>query len=132
MPPKQPDPQRELNILLQRARRNSRNPLLVKVVDWTGNPVQSVLLADADDWIRSRLQGMTAQLSDYLHSPQVIVVASMEDPAAGVGELTRAIMLECGTHHLVVIRNSEGGVNHIALRRLEDLPPPRIIKERRT
>jgi hypothetical protein len=43
MPPKQPDPQRELNILLQRARRNSRNPLLVKILDWTGNTVQSVI-----------------------------------------------------------------------------------------
>jgi hypothetical protein len=48
MPPKQPNPQKKLNILLQRAHRNSRNPLLVKVVDWTGNTVQSVLLADAD------------------------------------------------------------------------------------
>jgi hypothetical protein len=65
-------------------------------MDWTGLPVQSVLLADADDWIRSRLQGMTAQLSDDLHCPQVIVVGSIEDPAAGVGEMTRAIMLECG------------------------------------
>jgi hypothetical protein len=36
MPRKQPDPQKELTILLQSARRNSRNPLLVKVVDWTG------------------------------------------------------------------------------------------------
>jgi hypothetical protein len=100
MPPKQPDPQKELNILLQRARRNSRNPLLVKIVDWTGNPVQFVLLADADDWIRSRLQGMTVRLSDYLHCPRVIVVGSVEDPAAGIGALTRGIMLECGTHHL--------------------------------
>jgi hypothetical protein len=99
---------------LQRARRNSRNPLLVKVVDWTGNPVQSVLLADADDWIRSRLQSMTAQLSDYLRCPQVIVVGSIEDPAAGIGALTRGIMLECGTHHLVVTRNTEGGVTNIA------------------
>ena len=37
MPPKQLDSQKELTILLQRARRNSCNPLLVKVVDWTGN-----------------------------------------------------------------------------------------------
>ncbi len=99
---------------MQRARRNSRNPLLVKIVDWTGNTVQSVLLADADDWICGRLQGMTAQLSDYLQCPRVIVVGSIEDPAAGVGELTRGIMLECGTHHLVVTRNSEGGVTNIA------------------
>jgi hypothetical protein len=57
---------------------------------------------------------MTAQLSDYLHCPQVIVVGSIEDPAAGVGEMTRAIMLECGTHHLVVIRNHEGRATIIA------------------
>jgi hypothetical protein len=114
MPPKQLDSQRELDILLQRARRNSRNPLLVKVLDWTGNTVQSVLLADADDWIRSKLQGMTAQLSDYLHFPQVVVVGNIEDPASGIGELTRAIMLECSTHHLVVARNHEGRVSHIA------------------
>ncbi len=114
MPPKQLDQQKELTILLQRARRNSRNPLLVKVLDWTGNTVQSILLADADDWIRSRLQGMTAQLSDYLHSPQVIVVGSIEDPDAGVGEFTRGIMLACGTHHLVVTRNIGGGVSNIA------------------
>ena len=72
--PKQPD--------LQRAIRNSCNTLLIKVLDWTGNTVQSVLLVDADDWIRSRLQGRTAQLSDYLYCPQVIVVGSIEDPAA--------------------------------------------------
>jgi hypothetical protein len=119
MPLKQLDPQKELNILLQRARRNSRNPLLVKVVDWTGNPVQSVLLADADDWIYSRLQGMTAQLADYLYCPQVIVVSSIEDPAAGIGELTRGIMHECGTHHLVVTRNTEGDASHIAFYREE-------------
>ena len=99
MPPKQPDPQRELNVLLQRARRNSRNPLLVKIVDWTGNTVQSVLLADADDWIRSRLQGMTAQLSDYLHSSQVIVVGSMDDPATGLGPITPTLARDY--HHLV-------------------------------
>jgi hypothetical protein len=39
MPPKELDPQKELNIPLQRARRNSRNPLLVKVLDWMGNTV---------------------------------------------------------------------------------------------
>lgn len=90
----------ELNILLQRARRNSRNPLLVKVLDWTGNTVQSVLLANADDWIRRRLQGMTAQLADYLHCPQVIVVGSMHDPAAGLGPIT--LTLVQGYHHLVL------------------------------
>jgi len=73
---------------------------LVKVLDWTGQPVQSVLLADADDWIRSRLQGMTAQLSDYLHCPQVIVVGSVEDPAAGLG--TIALALARDYHHLVL------------------------------
>jgi hypothetical protein len=88
-------------------------------VDWTGNTVQSVLLADADDWIRGRLQGMTAPLCDYLHSPQVIVVGSIEGPAAGIGELTRAIMLECGTHHLVVTRNFEGVVTRIGFYREE-------------
>ncbi len=103
-----------MKILLERARRNSRNPLCVRIVDWTGNTVQSVLLADADDWIRSKLQGMTAQLSDYLHCPQVIVIGSIEDPAVGIGEMTRAIMVECGTHHLVVARNIEGVVTHIA------------------
>jgi hypothetical protein len=87
---------------------------LVKVVDWTGNTVQSVLLADADDWIHSRLQSMTAQLSDYLHCPLVTVVGSIEDPAASIGELTRGIMLKCGTHHLVVTRNGEGGISNIA------------------
>ena len=100
MPPKQLDPQKELIILLQRARRNSRNPLLVKVLDWTGNPVQSVLLADADDWIRCKLQSMTAQLSDYLRSLQVIVVGSIEDPAAGLGPIT--LTLAQGYHHLVL------------------------------
>ena len=119
MPSKQLDPHKELNILLQRARRNSRNPLLVKVLDWTGNTVQSVLLADADDWIRGKLQGMTAQLSDYLRSPQVIVVGSIEDPAAGIGQMRQAIMLECDTHHLVVTRNTEGGVSNIACYREE-------------
>ncbi len=94
-------------------------PLFVKTVDWTGNTVQSILLADADDWIRGKLQGMTAQLSDYLRSPRVIVVGSVEDPAAGVWELTRAIMLECGTHHLIVTRNHEGRVTHIAFYREE-------------
>jgi hypothetical protein len=83
-------------------------------LDWTGNTVQSVLLADADDWIYSRLQSMTAQLCDYLHCPQVIVVGSVEDPAAGIGELTRGIMLECGTHHLIVTRNTQGGISNIA------------------
>src|SRR5512135_3312769 len=100
MLPKQPDPQRELNILLQRARRNSRNPLLVKVLDWTGNPVQSALLADADDWIRSRLQGMTVELSEYMHVPRVIVVGSMDDPATGLGPIT--LTLAQGYHHLVL------------------------------
>ena len=57
---------------------------------------------------------MAAQLSDYLRSPQVIVVGSIEDPAAGVGDLTRGIMRECGTHHLVVTRNTKGGVSNIA------------------
>ena len=114
MPPKRPDPQKEPKILLERARQNSRNPLCVRTVDWMGNTIQSILLADADDWIRNKLQSMTAQLCDYLHSPQVIVVDSPEDPAAGIGELTRAIMLECGTHHLVVTRNHEDRVAHIA------------------
>ena len=100
--------------LLQRARRNSRNPLLVKVADWTGNTVQSVLLADADPWISGKLQGMTVQLSDYLHCLQVAVVDSLEDPAAGIGNMTRAVMLECGIHHLSVTRNIEGAVTHIA------------------
>ena len=104
----------KLKILLQSARRNSRNPLLVKVVDWTGNIVQSVLLADADDWIRSKLQSMAARIADYLPTPKVIVVGSIEDPAAGVGELTREIMRECGTHHLIVTRNNEGWVTNIA------------------
>jgi hypothetical protein len=93
--------------------------LLVKIMDWTGNTVRSVLLADADDWIRGKLQGMAAQLSDYLHCPQVSVVGCIEDPAAGVGELTRGIMVECGTHHLVVTRNSEGGVTNVACYRDE-------------
>jgi len=62
---------------------------------------------------------MTPQLSDCLHCPQVIVVGSIEDPNAGVGKLTRGIMHECGTHHLVAIRNSEGGVNNIACYREE-------------
>jgi hypothetical protein len=84
---------------LQRARRNSRNPLLLKVLDWTGNPVQSVLLADADDWIRGRLQGMTVELSEYLHVPRVVVVGSMDDPAAGLGPIT--LSLAQGYHHLV-------------------------------
>ena len=83
-------------------------------MDWTGNPVQSVLLADADDWIRGRLQGMTAHLSDHLRCPQVIVVGNIEDLAAGVGELTQGIMRECGTHHLAVTRNSEGDASNIA------------------
>lgn len=105
--------------MLERARRNSRNPLLVRTVDWAGNTVQSVLLADADAWIRARLQSMTAQLCDYLHSPQVIVVGSIEDSAAAIGELTRGIMLECGTHHLVVTRNGEGNASNIAFYREE-------------
>ena len=62
---------------------------------------------------------MTAQLSDYLRCPQVIVVGSIEDPAAGVGELTRAIMRECGIHHLVTARNTEGGVSNITYYREE-------------
>jgi hypothetical protein len=57
---------------------------------------------------------MTAQLSDYLHCPQVVVVDRIEDPIAGIGELTRGIMQACGTHHLVVTRNSEGGFSNIA------------------
>ncbi len=91
----------------------------MRIVDWTGDTVQSILLADADDWIRGKLQDMTAQLADYLHCPQVIVVGSIEDPSAGVGQMTRAIMLECGTHHLVVTRNHEGQVTHIAFYREE-------------
>jgi hypothetical protein len=100
MPPKQPDPQRELNILLQRARRNSRNPLLVKALDWTGNTVQSVLLPDADPWICARLQGMMVELSEYLRVPRVIVVSSMDDPVAGLGPIT--LTLVQGYHHLVL------------------------------
>ena len=57
---------------------------------------------------------MTAQMAEYLRTPQIIVVGSIEDPAAGIGQMTRAIRLECGTHHLVVTRNHVGGVTHIA------------------
>ena len=57
---------------------------------------------------------MAARIADYLHSPQVIVVGSIEDPAAGIGKLTQAIMLECGTHHLVVTRNHNGRITRIA------------------
>jgi hypothetical protein len=86
---------------------------LVKVLDWTGNPVQSVLLADADDWIRGRLQGMTARLADYLHCPQVIVVGSMDDPAAGLGPITLALAQDY--HHLVLRQESgEQGKPRIA------------------
>ena len=48
-------------------------PLFVRTVDWMGNTIQSILLADADPWICARLQGMTAELSEYLHAPRIIV-----------------------------------------------------------
>jgi len=44
---------------------------------------------------------------------------SIGDPAAGIGELTRAIMLDCGTHHLVITRNTEGSVTNVACYREE-------------
>ena len=100
MPPKQPDPQKELNILLQRARRNSRNPLFMQTVDWTGDPVQSVLLADAGPWICARLQGMTVELSEYMRVPHVIVVGCIDDPSVGLGPIT--LTLAQGYHHLVL------------------------------
>ncbi len=33
--------------------------------------------------------------------------------------MTRVIMLECGTHHLVITKNREGGVTRIAFYREE-------------
>lgn len=98
MPPKRPDLRKELKILLEQARRNSLNPLLVKIVDWTGNTVQSILLADADPWVCARLQGMTVELSEYLRVPCVIV-GSRDDPATGLGPITLTLVRDY--HHLV-------------------------------
>ena len=114
MPPKQANPTRELQLLLSKARLNSRNPLLVKIVDWAGDTAQSVFLADADSWICSRLQGMTTTIAEYLRVPQVIVVNSLDDPDAGIGIMTRLTMRDLGTHHLVVTQDNDGKVTNIA------------------
>ena len=74
--------------------------MFVRIVDWTGNTVQSILLADADVWICARLQGMTVELAEYLRVPRVIVVGSIDDPAAGLGPIT--LILAQDYHHLVL------------------------------
>jgi hypothetical protein len=45
------------------------------------------------------LQGMTVELSEYLRVPRVVVVGSMDDPAAGLGPITLSLAQDY--HHLV-------------------------------
>ncbi len=103
MPPKQPDPQKELNILLQRARRNSRNPLLVKVLDWTGNTVQSILLCDGDTWVRNRLRYLMGALREYYHVPLVTILESLDDKS--IGPMTRVLLQNA--HHIVMTQSND-------------------------
>ena len=57
-------PARELEILLRQARQGDESPLCAKVVNWTGDTVKIVLLADTDagngPWLRGRAFGRQA------------------------------------------------------------------------
>ena len=43
---------------------------------------------------------MTVELSEYPRVPRVIVVSSMDDPAAGLGPITLTLAQDC--HHVVL------------------------------
>ncbi len=86
---------------MQRARRNSRNPLLVKVVDWTGNTVQSILLCDGDAWVRNRLRDLIGALQEYYHTPLITILESLDDKS--IGPMT-CVLLQ-NAHHVVMTQS---------------------------
>jgi hypothetical protein len=72
-------------------------------VDWTGNPVQSILLCDDDPWVRNRFHQLTDLLQGYYHVPLITILESLDDKS--IGPMTRVLLQSA--HHVVMTQSSD-------------------------